>query len=528
MSVYSRHYNTKKTDQMTEVPGKSQVENNEGGFVFQITPKQQFERFLILGSEGGSYYASEKKLTIENAKNAIQFIQSNGEEALELIKEISEAGRAPKADSVLFALALCCAYGTPETKNSAYRNVSSLCRTGTQLFTFLECVQALRGWSRGLRRSVSSWYTGKEHHKLEYQLLKYRQRNGWTHRDALRLSHAKPTEKLKDLLKYAAGRWTEKDSWPSEKIEAFEVVQTMTNPKDIALFVHDYQLTWEMLPTQALTHKEVWEALLEKMPMTAMIRNLAKMTSIGLIDSMSEASRKVKMRLLDAELLKKARIHPIVLLNALRTYSKGKGMRGKLTWSPVAEVVDALNDSFYLAFGAVEPTGKDIMLALDVSGSMGGSQISGMNLTAREAVAAMALVTAAVEPNVQICGFTGGFVPLSISKRQRLDDVINYMEGLPFDTTDCSVPIAYAWKKQKNFDSFVIYTDSETYAGNIHPFQALQHYRKDLVPSAKLCVVGTTASNFSIADPSDRGMMDCVGFDTATPNLISNFISEKL
>jgi 60 kDa SS-A/Ro ribonucleoprotein len=36
-----------------------------------------------------------------------------------------------------------------------------------------------------------------------------------------------------------------------------------------------------------------------------------------------------------------------------------------------------------------------------------------------------------------------------------------------------------------------------------------------------------TATEFSIADPSDAGMLDVVGFDTATPQLITDFSAGK-
>jgi cell division initiation protein len=49
------------------LPGTTQVPNNGGGYAWQITPWQQLERFLILGTEGGTYYTSEKALTVENA-----------------------------------------------------------------------------------------------------------------------------------------------------------------------------------------------------------------------------------------------------------------------------------------------------------------------------------------------------------------------------------------------------------------------------------------------------------------------------
>ena len=32
-----------------------------------------------------------------------------------------------------------------------------------------------------------------------------------------------------------------------------------------------------------------------------------------------------------------------------------------------------------------------------------------------------------------------------------------------------------------------------------------------------------TSNGFSIADPNDAGMLDVVGFDTATPQVISGF-----
>jgi hypothetical protein len=40
---------------------------------------------------------------------------------------------------------------------------------------------------------------------------------------------------------------------------------------------------------------------------------------------------------------------------------------------------------------------------------------------------------------------------------------------------------------------------------------------------ARLVVGGMVSNGFSIADPNDPGMLDVVGFDTATPQLISDF-----
>jgi 60 kDa SS-A/Ro ribonucleoprotein len=223
------------------------------------------------------------------------------------------------------------------------------------------------------------------------------------------------------------------------------------------------------------------------------------------------------------------------VLSALRTYAAGRGFRGQGTWSPVAAVVDALDAAFYLAFGAVEPSGRRTMLALDVSGSMAAA-VNGLELlSCREAAAAMALVTAATEPRHFFTAFTAGtrpsmhagfptgLSPLPISPRERLDDVLAKTAGLPFGGTDCALPMLEARERGWEVDTFVVYTDNETWAGEVHPSEALQRYRDATGIPARLVVVAMASNGFTIADPNDAGMLDVVGFDAATPAVIADF-----
>ncbi len=276
------------------------------------------------------------------------------------------------------------------------------------------------------------------------------------------------------------------------------------------------------------------------MPLGATIRNLATMTRVGLLAPGSAGARTVAARLGDGARLRRARIHQIAVLAALKTYAQGRGERGRHQWEPVRGIVDALDGAFYAAFGSVAATGKRWLLALDVSGSMGAGVVAGVpGLTPRVAAAAMALVTANVETDYTIVGFTsggggwhgrtmdvedvGGLSPLSISPRQRLDDAVTYMAGLPFGGTDCSLPMRWALKHRVEADVFAVYTDSETWAGPVHPAQALQRYRREINPAARLVVVAMVSNGFTIADPDDAGMLDVVGFDMATPTVIADF-----
>ena len=84
----------------------------------------------------------------------------------------------------------------------------------------------------------------------------------------------------------------------------------------------------------------------------------------------------------------------------------------------------------------------------------------------------------------------------------------------------------WAAKNRIPVDTFVIYTDSETWAGNVHPSRALAEYRQKMGIAAKLVTVGMVSNGFTIADPGDAGQLDVVGFDTAAPALISDFSRE--
>lgn len=518
---YSSEINTKKTPQSQPILGKTMVENNAGGFVFEVDKWTRLDRFLILGSERGTYYVHQQKLTKENAASIVECIREDGPKAVRRIVDISVSGRAPKNSPAIFALALAATFGDAHTKQYSYACIFEICRTGTHLFEFCQSIQDLRGWSRGLRRAVAKWYLLKSDKDLAYQLIKYRQRNGWTHRDVLRLSHPKAQQESKNnLLKYAVGKAKPHDLPP--QIIAYEQMQG-ANEQDAVKYIIDYNLPRECVPTQLLKSKIIWDALLHKMPLTAMVRNLSTMTASGLLVSNFDEATQLVCSKLSEEAILKSKIHPIQILLALKTYASGRGFKGKLTWTPVQKIVDQLNEAFYMAFKNVESTKKNYLIGLDVSGSM-SSATPGSNLSARVATSAISLVIARTEPAHQICAFSDGFVPLTISPFARLEHVCEATEKLPFSNTDCALPMLAAIQNNLPIDVFLILTDNETWTGSIHPKQALDKYRQKSGRNAKCIVAAVTATSFSIADPTDPGMLDCAGFDASIPEVIRNFV----
>src|SRR5581483_643459 len=262
------------------------------------------------------------------------------------------------------------------------------------------------------------------------------------------------------------------------------------------------------------------------MPMKAMIRNLGKMTSINLLKSnFGEQEKRVIASLTNVEALSKARIHPLDILVALKIYSQGHSERGSLSWRPVPGIVEALNEAFYLSFKNVAPLGKNFLIGLDVSGSM-SSRISDSNsLTSREATSAISLLLARTEKSAEVFAFSNSFMPLTVHKNLSLEGLMRKTESLPFQGTDCALPMLHATRnKIDNIDCFIVLTDSETWAGNIHPSQALLDYRRQFNPEAKLIVLATVPSAFTIADPTDAGYLDIAGFDSSVYSVMQEFL----
>ncbi|MDX2092870.1 MAG: TROVE domain-containing protein [Kofleriaceae bacterium] len=542
MFKFTEFFATKSTPQHDPIPGTSQVPNSAGGYAWELDDWARLDRFLVLGSEGGTYYIGERELTIENASIVRRCIAADGLRTLARIVAISETGRAPKNDPAIFSLAMAAKLGDEPTRRAAYAALPKVCRIGTHLMHFAEYAQGFGGWGRGMRKAVGSWFNAKPATDLAFQLAKYQSRDGWSNRDLLRLAHPRAASPSHDRL-FA---WAVKGELPAgahedpacQLIVAMDELRKMDDVIAGARLIRERHIPRECVPTEWLTFPEVWDALLDAMPMTALIRNLATMTRVGLISPMSMATKQVVAQLRDPQRLAKARIHPIAVLAALMTYKSGRGVRGSGTWQPVAAVVDALDAAFYASFGTIEPAGKRMLLALDVSGSMASGMVAGVpGLTPRIASAAMALVTAATERDHAFVAFTAasggyggqygggesGITTLSISPRERLDDVVAKVAALPMGGTDCALPMVWAQKHRVDVDTFCVYTDNETWAGNVHPAQALRAYRDARGIPAKLVVVGMTSNGFSIADPNDAGMIDVVGFDTSTPPVIADF-----
>ena len=536
-----KNFITSKATQKEQIPGT--VANTAGGYSFEVSNWAQFERFVLLGTSGGTYYIGERNLTKQNLDAVIRCIDEDGARAVNLIETISVEGRAPKNDPAIFALALASSSDNDLTRQLAFHALPKVCRTFTHLSHFLTFIKQgkMRGFGRGMTRAIARWFNDRSVDDLVYQAIKYPSRDGYSQQDAYRLAHPArfvnfPAGSPRRLVYDFISRGALPEDLQALDGSEFNPVKRLAaanslahaNAKDIAAAIREWDLPMEAIPTQS-RDAEVYEAVLYKAGLTWILRNLGNLTSQKVLDKKDNLDFVIK-RLTSVEQLKTARVHPLAIFQAMQTYSKGHGEKGSNSWSPKGKLIDALDTAFYASFKYVEPSGKRILYAVDVSGSMVGANASGMTaVSVFEAAAVLTMAAIASEDNFSLVAFDTKTHELNdISKRQRLDDIVKRFRSYAGGGTDCALPFQHALRNKLKVDAFVIFTDSETWAGNRHPIVALDEYRQQMrLPNTKAINVAMTANRFTIlpGQDTDQNTLECYGFDTSIPSVISLFLS---
>lgn len=509
-------------------PGPGLVPNHGGGYVSEIGDMPRARRFLILGTVGGTYYQGERDITVENLDVLRRLADSQPTDLAELIADVSERGLAPKVYPALAAFGLMTAH-SPSSRAAAFAVFSRVVRTGSHLLAWARYHKAFGGKvNRSWRRTVSQWYIGHDADALAYQLAKYGQRDGWSQKDLIDMSHA--LSGTVSPAHAAALRWARNEERDPRRDEALPLLlRHLVNKRETPELIRA-GASWEMLPDAALREAETWNLLLanRKLPLTAAMRNLARMTELGVLDRYfaNPAAGFLTSMFGDERALRGARVHPIGLLMAHRAYGGGKTRSG-LAYSPVPRVLDMLDDAFYKAFETAEASGKRTLVGVDISSSMTmngygtSSKANQSGLTPHEIATVLAMKILRTEPASHVVGFSHTIRELGMTPRMTLAEALRTTQG-SFGSTDPSALISYATSQNLPVDTFVIITDNEVNRGRNVP-EALRQYRERFGIDSKLIVLACTATNFTIADPNDPGMLDIAGFGADVAAVVTEF-----
>ncbi|MBC7972852.1 MAG: TROVE domain-containing protein [Verrucomicrobia bacterium] len=531
-----KFYTQKKTQtpQSQPIPGRAteMIQGRSSGWMFKIDLWNVLRRCLLIGTAQSTYYAGKHELTDEFTEVLREAIVLNPNRIATEIVYASD-GRAINNSAPLFALVLLSMGETPQAKAAFHRIFPKVVRTGSHFYEWLSYTKAMRGFGKIVREVGKSWLSNRDVKALAYQLLKYQQRQGFSHRDALRLFHVKPpTEDHNQLFQWVIQGWDHlPDEAPSGALTQIWWYEWLKrNPEKTHEAIAQGRLTHEMAAPVGRMDKRAWQLLFNDMPIGALLRNLGSLTQLGVLSTDNRHNlKRVADVLNSAEHLRKGRIHPIDILKALKTYQSGGQLgRSQKTWQPVPRIVDILEQALELSFDVLPPTGKVFLHAIDVSGSMSYYSVSSIGLTCCEIATTMALATAKAEQNYVIRGFATEFRDLKITKRDSFSRAIAKASNQNFGGTDASVAYDWAIKHKFKADVLCFWTDCESWAGRKHPSQALAEYRRKVNPQAKAVYVTLAPYNISLVDPQDSKSWDIAGFDPGTPRLIQMIAAGEL
>lgn len=531
-----KFFNQKKTGtpQTQPIPGREaeMLQGRSGGFMFDTGIWNMLRRCLLVGTAQSTYYAGKHELTDDFVSVVREAVATDPDRAAQEILYASD-GRAINNSAPLFALVLLSMGETQAAKQAFGEIFPQVVRTGSHFYEWLDYTKGMRGLGKIVREAGKQWLSRPDVKSLAYQLLKYQQRHGFSHRDALRLFHVHPpTEDHDRLYNWAVRGWTDlPETIPSEALAQIWWYEWLKrNPDSTHEAIARGHLTHEMAAPIGKMDEQAWQLLFHEMPIGALLRNLGSLTEIGVLRSDKPANLdRVEAVLNDRNRLRKGRIHPIDVLKALKTYqSGGKTGRSQKTWQPVPRIVDILEQALEMAFDVAEPTGKVFMHAVDISSSMSWGVVQSVGLSCCEIATAMALVTAKAEKNYAIRGFSTEFRDLGISRRDSFSSALRKASNQNFGGTDASV--AYQWMIKNRFKADVIcfWTDSESWAGYRHPSKALLEYRKKVNPNIKAVYITLAPYRITLVDPKDPLSWDLGGFDPGTPRLIQMLAANEI
>ncbi len=521
-----KFYLKQNTPQTQPIPGreKEMIQGRSGGYMFDAGIWQSLRRCLIIGTAKSNYYAGKHELTndfVDILEQAIALAPDRV--AAEII--YASDGRAINNSAPIFALVLLSMGEAPAAKKAFAEIFPQVVRTGSHFYEWLSYTKSVRGFGKIVREAGQKWLSREDVKGLAYQLLKYQQRQGFSHRDVLRLFHVKPpTEDHNQLFKWVIKGWQDLPSQiPTNALAQIWWYEWLKrNPDQTHQAISQGRLTHEMAAPIGKMDRAAWQLLFNDMPIGALLRNLGSLTQLGVLEANAHQNLKHVTQVLNSQKhLRQGRIHPIDVLKALKTYKSGGSLgRSQKTWQPVSRIVDILEKAVEMSFDVIEPTNQVLLHAVDISGSMSYSQVDSVNLSCCEIATAMALVTAKAEKNYVIRGFSTEFRNLGITAQDSFSSAIAKASNQNFGGTDASVAYDWAIKHKFKADVFCFWTDSESWAGRRHPSQALAEYRHKVNPKAKAVYVTLASNQISLVDPQDPLSWDLAGFDPGTPRII--------
>ena len=334
--------------------------------------------------------------------------------------------------------------------------------------------------------------------------------------DIVKMVHPKPVDAERQALyAWLIGKPFDAEALP-QKLRAYEAFKC-----DRSRAVPD--LPFQYFTSLPLTHSH-WKALATRASWQQLRQNLNHFARYGVFDD-AYVLRKVVAKLTDAAAIHAARVMPYQLLTAWQA-----------TAALPRPIGEALQDAMEVATRRVPKLEGDVVVAVDVSGSM-GSPVTGHRkgaTTATRCVDVAALIAACVQrtnPLARVLPFDTAVRDLRLNPRDSVITQAQQLAKLCGGGTSVSAPLAKLNAEGATVDLLVLVSDNESWrdmrAGGATETMRQWERIKARCPQAKLVCIDLQPLPTSQTVERDD-VLHVGGFSDAVFDLLANFAAEGI
>jgi 60 kDa SS-A/Ro ribonucleoprotein len=422
---------------------KTDTTNRAGGVAYQMGDKEALAQLAATGCLSNTFYANAKDQLDEvlalAAKCEPEFVAKTAVYARSegLMKDMPAllASTLAVRDPVLFEKV------APRCIDNGrmIRNLVQMLRSGA--------VGEVKNLPRPVRRFIRNWVVGRNFGRLFNESVG----NDPSMADVIKMVHPKPTTpEQAAFFGYLLSRDHDAAKLPEvvRKYEAFKADKTAEVPR----------VEFRMLDSLGLSTSQ-WADVAQGMGWHAIRMNLNTLLRHGVFKD-PKMVKYVCDRLVDEEAIRKSRVFPYQLLTAYRNVNDELPMKIRM----------ALQDALELAVENVPVIDGKVIVAPDVSGSMGSSvtgyQSNGRPPSKTSCVDVAALVAAAIlrkNPDAEVIPFAHRLYDLKLNPRDSIVTNADKLIRCGGGGTACALPLALLNKRRQKADVVIYVSDNQSW-----------------------------------------------------------------
>lgn len=479
------------------------------------------KRFLIFGNRTKRLKCLALNVILRNTDECIR--------AIDTIVEFAAEARCSEMEPLMYAYARLAHRPGQSTdairvRKYAFRFLPVVCSIPTHLFMFLSHGTS---WGEIKKDALRQWYMGMGPQRLAFLVTKYPHRQGWRHRDALALMHLKHTDLNTDqriVLQYVKDGSIKGDGDIADYLRRVQRLRNAQSSDEAVACIEESRLSngpnlvVEHVPN-CLLCIDTWKSMLDFTGLKRLISSVHLLTNLGMFDDHHYVDVATRM-MSNQEQIRNSRMHPMTILVAWRTYTRGTSAKGRQTWNPHPDISNALEAMFYASFQHMKPTGLSLLYALDISGSM-AIHSTKVGLSCLEVMMCFVMALLRVETSCKVVAFCHELIELDIDKGTSLNDLMALCG--PGGSTDCCLAFDFARSNREKYDGIVMWTDND-HNGKRNPKYAIDLYRDEMNTKTKAVVVAMDGNDFNLLPKDDPLSLNLAGGDAAMAQQLNAFL----